>query len=239
MTTTNRNTVFLDANVLRGIFTTNTLLTLAHQGLFEVRWSQYVLDEVARNGPPGLPRSKLLARLAQMKRAFPTALVSESDRLLEAIPAHSKDQPVLADARGCSADLLVTENLKDFWPGVDPRSTLLPVSVSEFLRGTLDLRPRQVVAVLGRMVSRNAREPTTLARYVEQAGTLDDLSAFAKDLHQRLPPHLRSPNLAGMSSPAELGTVGKAIAGRIPLRHAVHYERLRSQRLARRRGFER
>jgi hypothetical protein len=35
---------FLDANVLRGQLTTDTMLSLAHARLFEPHWSEQVLD---------------------------------------------------------------------------------------------------------------------------------------------------------------------------------------------------
>jgi hypothetical protein len=71
---------FLDANVLRGQLTTDTLLSLAHARLFEPHWSEQVLDEVRRNRPDGVPEHSIDSRFAQMNKIFPAAMTSSSRR---------------------------------------------------------------------------------------------------------------------------------------------------------------
>lgn len=130
MNTDERPVAFLDANVLRGMLTTDTLLTMADWDLFEVKWSTYVLDEVLRNGPSLLDIEKLDMRLRQMNIAFPKALADDYGHLVNRMPADPKDRPVLAAAVACGAHVLVTENLADFWPESLPRTppcVFLPV----------------------------------------------------------------------------------------------------------------
>lgn len=47
-------TAFLDANVIRGYHTTNTILTLAFPGMFDLKWSAQATEEALRNRPRGM-----------------------------------------------------------------------------------------------------------------------------------------------------------------------------------------
>src|SRR5918999_3348411 len=107
---------FLDANVLRGHLQTDVLLTLADLGAFQPRWSAEVLDEVRRNRPGRLSEEAIDRRLRQMNLAFPRAMVTGYEYLEPQMQADAKDQHVLAAAVRSRSTVLVTENVKDFWP---------------------------------------------------------------------------------------------------------------------------
>ncbi|WP_427895500.1 PIN domain-containing protein [Kribbella sp. GL6] len=108
---------FLDANVIRGQQTTDVLLSLAAEGVYEPRWTQKVIDEMRRNRPPGLPEADIDRRIRTMNKAFPDAMVEEPPReLQDQMQADPKDQHVLAGAVHSQSAVLVTDNLKDFSP---------------------------------------------------------------------------------------------------------------------------
>jgi predicted nucleic acid-binding protein len=55
-------------------------------------------------------------RLAQMAAYFPDARVTSYEEMISSMTNHPKDRHVLAAAVAGRADMLVTENLKDFAP---------------------------------------------------------------------------------------------------------------------------
>ncbi len=66
----------LDANVLYPQYLNDALLRLAYAGVYQVRWSEKILEEMARNvkskRPEALPTS-IDRRVKMMKEAFPEA----------------------------------------------------------------------------------------------------------------------------------------------------------------------
>lgn len=113
----------LDANVLYPETLRDVLLTLAEVGVFQVRWSPDILDEVERNvarraktaNPTAAPRGAAYARRL-MEEAFPEAAVDpESYRpLIDSMTNQFKDRHVLAAAVVGRADVIVTSNVRDF-----------------------------------------------------------------------------------------------------------------------------
>lgn len=106
--------VVLDANVLFPFTLRDTLLRAAALGLYQVYWSEEILDE------------------------FPEAMVSEYETLVSAMPNDEKDRHVTAVAVKAGAQVVVTSNMKDFHPmpnGVEAQSP------DSFLLNLLDISP--------------------------------------------------------------------------------------------------
>ena len=111
-----RFTALVDACVLGGALRRNLILSLAEVGLFRLRWSDAILDETERTirkiteGKADTARQRTM-----MVVAFPEAMVLH-DRTIEAHLAlpDSGDVHVLAAAIGAKADVIVTDNVKDF-----------------------------------------------------------------------------------------------------------------------------
>jgi hypothetical protein len=74
---------------------------------------------------------------------------------------HPKDRHVLAAAVAGRADVLVTENLKDFPESTTGRFGLIVTDQDGFLLDLLDLYPSAVLAALRGQSSRYRREPRT------------------------------------------------------------------------------
>lgn len=108
--------VVLDANALYPFTLRDTLLRSAAEGLFQVCWSERILDEVARNlVRDGLMTSHQAGRLrAAMSAAFPEALVEGYEHLVASMRNDPKDRHVAAAAVKARAQIIVTANLRDF-----------------------------------------------------------------------------------------------------------------------------
>lgn len=202
---------FLDANVLWGAPTTDLLMNLAAMKVIDPKWSADVLREVRRTVLAARPNVSIDRRIAAMAAAAPSASVVGYRRLVPTMPAHPGDQHVLAAAVHCSADALVTNNLKHFHPERAAISIHV-LSLDHFSRALLRRDPDSVMDALETMVAAHRRPPRTLLAFVELAATKLHLPGFAADLNQRLPRGERSmnPRLAGQRP---LSAAGRAIAG--------------------------
>lgn len=96
----NSHSALLDACTLIPIRLTTTLLWLAEAGLFEVLWSDAILDEVERNLPKvGISSEQAARRIDAMRRGFgAAALVDDFERLIPDMTCDVKDRHVLAAA---------------------------------------------------------------------------------------------------------------------------------------------
>ncbi len=145
----------LDANVLVMAGPRDTLLRAAEEGLYRALWSEAILDEVRRNvirlleerGLSG-PADRVDYLLYRLRRAYPEALVEGYEGLVPVMTNQEKDRHVLAAAVSGGAQVIVTENLRDF-----PSIALSPYGIEahspdEFLLHLLDLDPEGMVRIL-------------------------------------------------------------------------------------------
>lgn len=121
-------TALLDSSVLFPIFASNLLLFLAERQLFQVKWSQHIhtewIDSRMKRYPDG-DRATLERKRDRMDREFEEALIVGYASLIDDIGLPDpKDQHVLAAARKCNADVIVTENVRHF-----PAATLAPLGL--------------------------------------------------------------------------------------------------------------
>lgn len=151
--------VVLDANVLYPFSLRDTLLRLAERGLYDLIWSERILDEVRRNlikdGHADEANASRL--LAVMRVAFPEALVD-----LDAIAAvecamtnDPDDRHVLAAAVVSGAEGIVTFNARHF-----PEEALIPFSKQS-------IAPDEFLCTLHEM-----DEPAVEDTILQQAGDL-------------------------------------------------------------------
>jgi predicted nucleic acid-binding protein len=108
----------LDACVLYPVYVRDTLLSIAESGLYRVLWSEEILDETRRNILDDNPHLRDTAQLdktfAAMRRAFPDAIVTGHEAIIDQMTNHPKDRHVLAAAVVGGAQVLVTNNIRDF-----------------------------------------------------------------------------------------------------------------------------
>ena len=162
------STALLDACTLIPIRLTSTLLWLAEAGLFEVLWSEAILDEVERNLPKvGISAEQAARRVATMRNAFgAAALVDDFEHLIAEMTCDPKDRHVLAAAVRAGADRLVTFNLADFPLESVEGHGIEVVHPDAFLVRLLTDRPDDVVAVLERSTGGLRKPPQTTREFL-------------------------------------------------------------------------
>ena len=180
-----RFTALVDACVLGGALRRNLILSLAEAGLFRLRWSEAILDETERtiaritHGKADTARQR-----AAMISAFPEAMVLH-DRAIEAYLAlpDPGDVHVLAAAIGAKADVIVTDNVKDFPAGVLDPWEIEAVTADAFIADCLDLDGAAGVEAIRRMRARLRRPELNadgLLRKMEGQGLVHAAAALLK-----------------------------------------------------------
>lgn len=161
-------TALLDACTLIPIRLTATLLWLAEAGLFEVLWSDAILDEVERNLPKvGISREHAARRVATMRHAFgAAALVDDFEHLIPDMTCDAKDRHVLAAAVRGGADTLVTFNRKDFPPESTDDHGIKVVHADLFLVRLLAESPNNVLAALERGTATLRKPAQTMREFL-------------------------------------------------------------------------
>jgi len=139
--------VVLDANALYPFTLRDTLLRAAAEGLYQVYWSELILDEATRNlVENGVMTEQQAGRLrSAMSAAFPEAMVTGHERFISTAVNEPKDRHVVAAAIKAGAQVIVTSNLDDF---TDLPEGLEAQSPDEFLTNVFDLDPETVVAIV-------------------------------------------------------------------------------------------
>ena len=159
-------TVLLDANVLYPAYLCDALLRLSDAEIYQVRWSEQILEESVRNLKTKYPPEKhasLDRRFAQMRRHFPEAMVTGYESLVPAMTNHEGDRHVLAAAIKGRADIIVTSNVKHF-----PRASYEAYDIDvqkpdDFLCHQYDVRdPEYLISVLDYWASQLQKPPLSL-----------------------------------------------------------------------------
>lgn len=88
---------FLDTCALYPAYLCDTLLRLAEADAYRPLWSKDVLDELRRSlVGRGIQPDKVDHRLREMCRAFPDAMVTGYESLVDGMANHPKDRHVLS-----------------------------------------------------------------------------------------------------------------------------------------------
>lgn len=157
--------VVYDACVLYPASLRDLLVRLASKRIVQARWSAEILDEfvealLARQ--PHLERERLNRTRDLMNQAVPEALVEGYQDIMGSLRLpDSNDRHVLAAGIVANAQVIVTNNLKDF-----PEAVLAPYGIEalhpdEFLLDTIDLYPAAVCETLTQQVDALRNPPMT------------------------------------------------------------------------------
>jgi len=136
--------VLLDTCVIYPTVMREVLLGVAAKGVFEPLWSARILEEWAlasrKLGPTGEVQAR--GEIAQVRAAWPKAEVRWKPSLEQRLwLPDANDIHVLAAAVAGSADVIVTENAKDFPRGVLAEEGVSRVDADGFLRGLFEAQP--------------------------------------------------------------------------------------------------
>ena len=161
--------VILDANVLYPFRTRDVLLSFAQAGLFRARFTEEILDEWTRNLIKNKPllESSVRQQEAAIHSAFDECFVAGYAPLIPGLTLPDEDdRHVLAAAIKCSAQIIVTENHKDF-----PAETLEEYGIEtrgadNFLANTYDLFPKSGARVLKQIRQRYDSPPFTRSEFL-------------------------------------------------------------------------
>ncbi len=157
--------VVLDACVLYPASLRDTLLRLAEVEMYDVRWSQRIVDEAIDNlvDDDRMSRDQATHLMDCMNEAFEDALVPP-DAVAQLEPSMTndeKDRHVLAAAVVAGAQHVITSNLSDFPPHATQPHDVEAVHPDDFLLAMLDLDVGLVLWVLERQAADLEDPPVT------------------------------------------------------------------------------
>lgn len=155
--------VMLDANVLFPASLRDTLLRAYKKGLYTMRCTEDILEEVQRNliSKKQTTQQQAHRLMDTIRKQFPEAFVSDYKYLINSMANDPKDRHVLAAAVACGAKVIVTNNLKHF-----PQSMLTPFEIEvqypdDFLVQLFYLYPEVMIEIIEKQASDLRRPPKT------------------------------------------------------------------------------
>lgn len=155
-----RFTCVLDTNVIYPVEIRDVLFWFAFHDLFTPKWSKHIFDEwedVMRR--KGIDEDEIKKRTKKASLAFPDALVTNYELLIEGLDLpDEKDRHVLAAAIKINADVIVTNNLKDFKDEYLRQYGLSAKSADDFIADIIDLNHDTAIEAFRKLVL-NRRNP--------------------------------------------------------------------------------
>ena len=138
-------TVIFDANVLYPAPLRDLLMSVALTEQFRAKWTNEIHDEWSRNllkNRSDITEVQLQKIIKLMNAAVPDSLVDNYDGFIECLNLPDpNDRHVLAAAIKCNADVIVTNNLKDFPAEELKKYDVEAQSPDVFLNHLYDLNP--------------------------------------------------------------------------------------------------
>ncbi len=155
-----RFTCVLDTNVIYPIEIRDLLFWLAYFDLYTPKWSIHIFDEWADvMKRKGVDEKEVIKRIEKANQAFPDALVNNYKSLIETLDLpDEKDRHVLAAAIKINANVIVTNNLKDFPKDYLATFGLKAKNADDFITDIIDLNPEEAVKAFKKLVL-NRRNP--------------------------------------------------------------------------------
>ncbi|AKK07973.1 PIN domain-containing protein [Corynebacterium testudinoris] len=142
------------------------LIRVAGIGIFRARWTNEILDEVFRNlqaNRPDIDPEKFRRTRQLMCRAIDDCLVTGYEGLVESlILPDPDDRHVLAAAIKCGAQVIVTENKRDFPQHVMNQYDIEIQGADEFLCDQIDLHSTLVTQAVTYATAAFKNPPKTI-----------------------------------------------------------------------------
>lgn len=140
-------TCVLDTNVIYPINVRDLLFWFAYHELYTPKWSKHIFDEwkgvMLKNE---IPEDEAAKRIYKAQLAFPDALVKNYETLIEGLKLPDpKDRHVMAAAIKVNADLIITNNLKDFPEEYLSQYGLKAKSADDFITDIIDLNQETAI----------------------------------------------------------------------------------------------
>jgi predicted nucleic acid-binding protein len=150
----------LDTNVIYPVLIRDVLFWFAHYDLYTPKWSDNIFDEwKAVMIRKGIAVEEATKQIQKANAAFPDALVQNYEFLIGKLDLpDKKDCHVLAAAIKINANVIVTNNLKDFPESYLDSFGLKAKSADDFLTDIIDLNNDQAIKAFRELVL-NKRHP--------------------------------------------------------------------------------
>jgi predicted nucleic acid-binding protein len=177
--------VLYDANVLYPSTLRDLLIRIAQAGLVQAKWTDQILDEVFRHltanradlDPQKLNRTRIL-----MNKAVRDCLVTGYEPLIDALTLpDADDRHVLAAAIKARAQVIVTNNLKDFPPTALEAWDMEAKSADDFVLDQINLGRAVVYSAVQRIADSRANPPATFSdvlAMLERDGLMESTAAL-------------------------------------------------------------
>ncbi len=155
-----RFTCVLDTNVIYPIEIRDLLFWFAYYDLYTPKWSTHIFEEwenvMKRRG---ISEDEIKKRISKANQAFPDALVNNYNPLIEGLELPDlEDWHVLAAAIKTNANVIVTNNIKDFPEEYLAKFGLTAKTADDFLTDIIDLNPEEAIKAFRELVL-NRRNP--------------------------------------------------------------------------------
>lgn len=149
-----RFTVVLDTNVIYPVIIRDILLWFGHYDLYTPKWSEHIFEEWKKVMlDRGVGDAEANNRINKVNLAFPDALVHNYKGLIDKLELPDvDDRHILAAAIKVNANLIVTNNIKDFPEEYLQSFGLNAKTADDFLTDIVDLNQEQAIAAFKEMV---------------------------------------------------------------------------------------
>ena len=160
--------VVLDACVLFPASLRDTLLRAANARLYRLQLTEEILEEVRRNlANKGLPKANAQRIYDTIRHQFSEAFITSYQPFISAMPINEKDRHVLAAAVASRAQVIVTQNLKDF-----PQALLAPFEIEaqssdDFLTHLYELEPIAMLHIIAEQAGELRNPPKTIPELLD------------------------------------------------------------------------
>lgn len=148
----------LDTNVIYPLNIRDILFWFASYDLYTPKWSKHIFwewENVMRR--KNIPEGEIRKRVNKAQSAFPDALVENYETLVDSLSLpDEKDRHVLAAAIKTNANIIVTNNIKDFPKDYLSRFGLSAKTADDFLTDTIDLNNEYAVEAFRALVLNRA-----------------------------------------------------------------------------------
>ena len=155
-----RFTCVLDTNVIHPIEIRDLLFWFAYYDLYTPKWSSHIFDEWAiLMEKKGVDEKEIEKRIKNANLAFPDAYAQNYESLIDNLNLPDpKDRHVLAAAIKTNANLIVTNNLKDFPEDYLSGFGLVAKSADDFITDLIDLNHQKAIQAFKQLVL-NRKDP--------------------------------------------------------------------------------
>lgn len=147
-------TCVIDTNIIYPIEIRDILFWFAHHELFTIKWSRHIFnewEEVMRRKK--ISESEIKKRIQRAYLAFPDALVENYEPLISSLNLpDNDDNHVLAAAIKTNANVIVTNNIKDFPNDYLSKFSLVAKSADDFIADIIDLNHEKAIQAFKELV---------------------------------------------------------------------------------------